>query len=128
IHIHAYKSNTPGTDPDLDDTFSMVTIDGIRLNPQMVRTLMAQNTLPHLNGRVVSILCPYCKSSAFDKGETAFNPYIDHKCGKCRTGLKPPGRLRKVIANPLVATLEKIAKAAVRHPQSHDLGLIPETL
>jgi hypothetical protein len=126
IHVHAFHSNS--TKADLDDTYSKVTIDGIGLNAQMVRTLMAQNALPHLVGRVVSSECPRCNASDFDKGEAAFTPRTERECEKCDSLLKPPGRLRKVIANPLVATLEKIAENAVRKPQVHDLGLIPETL
>ncbi len=45
IHVHAYKRE--GELPNPDDTFSSVEIDGVRLDPVMVRTLMAQNSLPH---------------------------------------------------------------------------------
>lgn len=51
IHVHAYKAEGEVAKPD--DTFSAVEIDGVRLDPAMVRTLMAQNSLPHLEARVV---------------------------------------------------------------------------
>jgi hypothetical protein len=38
------------------------------------------------------------------------------------------GKLRKVIANPLVRILSRLASNAPREPQHHDLGLMPETL
>jgi hypothetical protein len=55
IHIHAF--NEEGGPVVLDDTFSEATIDGITLDPLMVRTLMAQNALPHIEGRVLSMKC-----------------------------------------------------------------------
>ena len=41
IHIHAFKKEGQ-IEPDEDDTFREFTIDGIKLDPLMVRVLMAQ--------------------------------------------------------------------------------------
>ena len=41
IHVHAFEVS--GETPSLDDTYSEVVIDGIDLDPVMVRTLMAQS-------------------------------------------------------------------------------------
>lgn len=126
IHVHAYKRDDEF--PDHDDTFSAVEIDGIRLNPIMVRTLMAQNTLPHLENRVVPLKCEGCGGMEFSKGEQAFTPLVARACSKCGGRLGGPTRLRKTIGNPLVATLEHLAKSAPRSPQKHTTGLLPETL
>lgn len=39
-----------------------------------------------------------------------------------------PGRLRKTIANPLPAILERLGRTAPRTPRTHSMDLIPETL
>ena len=72
IHVHAF-----GKDPDkpeLDETYGRVTMDGIVLDPTMVRVLMAQNSLPSLKGRVRSMDCPSCGEPQFSDGEGAFTP------------------------------------------------------
>jgi hypothetical protein len=46
IHIHAFRK--PGDPPDLDETYGKVVIDGIKLDPLMVRVFMAQTALPSL--------------------------------------------------------------------------------
>ena len=126
IHIHAF--DIVGEPPVHDDTYAEVTIDGLDLDPQMVRTLMAQNALPHIEGRVMSLTCKTCHSSEFDIGERAFTPSTSRTCSKCHGDLKRRGRLRKVIANPLVDILDKLASAAPRPLQKHSIGLLPETI
>lgn len=126
IHVHAFDRD--GAEAIEDDTFSEVTLDGVRLDPKMVRTLMAQNALPHLEGRVVSLECDKCGNSEFSVGEGAFTPTTHHRCSKCRKHIRVPGRLRKVIANPMVAILERLAADAPRAPQKNSIGLLPETL
>lgn len=126
IHVHGFKGED--SEPDLDETFSMVTIDGVTLDPVMVRTLMAQNALPHISGRVFSMRCVDCNRPAFDAGEAAFTAEINRRCSKCGGSLSGSGRLRKAIANPLVDVLEGFAVKAPRSPQRHSLGFLPETL
>ena len=100
IHVHAYKRG--GDLPDRDDTFSAVEIDGVELNPIMVRTLMAQNSLPHLENRVVPLKCDRCGAAEFSAGEHAFTPIVRRTCSKCGGRLSGPTRLRRTIGNPLI--------------------------
>jgi hypothetical protein len=94
----------------------------------MVRTLMAQNSLPHLEKRVVPLKCNSCGAMEFNAGEQAFTPAVGRACSKCGGHLSGPTRLRKTIGNPLIATLERLAQNALRSPQKHATGLLPETL
>lgn len=126
IHVHAYKRNGELAKPD--DTFSAVEIDGVRLNPVMVRTLMAQYSLPHLEGRVVPLKCDCCGAMEFSAGEQAFTPIVGRICSKCGGHLSAPTRLRRTIGNPLIATLERLGQSAPRPPQKQATGLLPETL
>lgn len=126
IHVHAFRHDSEL--PDHDDTYSAVEIDGVRLSPIMVRTLMAQNSLPHLEGRVVPLRCTKCSELEFNTGEEAFTPAVGRTCSKCNGALIGPTRLRRTIGNPLIAMLEKLAENAPRRPQKHITGLLPETL
>jgi transposase-like protein len=127
IHVHAFEHDGDQS-PAPDETFCEVVIDGIRLDPQIIRTLMAQNTLPHIAGRVTGVTCPKCGAPHFSRGEAAFTPMVEHTCTRCHQTFAIAGRLRKVIGNPCVDTLSKLAAHAVRTPQVHTLGLLPETL
>ncbi len=126
IHVHAFTHD--GSDAKPDDTYSQVRIDGIDLDPVMVRTLMAQSALPHIANRVVSVHCPKCDEPHFGTGEQAFTPSVVHHCERCQREFSSRGRLRKTIGNPLVAVLDRLASFAPRLPQKHDIGLLPETL
>jgi hypothetical protein len=126
IHVHAYKADGEIAHPD--DTFSAVEIDGVRLDPTMVRTLMAQNSLPHLEARVVPLKCSRCHRMEFSSGEQAFTPTAGRMCSRCQGELSGSTRLRRTIGNPLIATLEQLSARAPRPPQKHATGLLPETL
>ena len=126
IHVHAFKGGTG--DPEIDDTFGEVVIDGIRLNSLQLRTLMAQRALPHISGRISSIKCSSCKRSHFSSDVMAFTPATVHRCKYCRSEFPTVGRLRKVVSNPFIDVITHLSIAAVRPPQSHDLGLLPETI
>jgi hypothetical protein len=126
IHVHAYRKGQK--EPELDETYRKVVIDGIRLDPQMVRVLMAQNVMPSLQGRIRSVNCPACKHPQFDGGKAAYTPSATHTCSGCGHEFAASGRLRKTIANPLPAILSELAKTAPRQPQQHRLNLLPETL
>lgn len=126
IHVHAYKADGEIANPD--DTFSAVEIDGVRLDPAMVRTLMAQNSLPHLQARVVPLKCIRCDGMEFSSGEQAFTPVVGRICSKCQGELGGPTRLRRTVGNPLIATLEQLSASALRPPQNHATGLLSETL
>jgi hypothetical protein len=127
IHVHAFRTDGQA-EPTLDDTFREVNIDGIRLDPVMVRVLMAQNVMPSLKSRVRSMNCTNCGHSQFDLGEAAYVPLPRHTCSECGWQFPTPGRLRNVAANPLPAILAELSKLAPRPPQEHRLDLLPETL
>jgi hypothetical protein len=127
IHVHAFKTDGQD-DPDIDETFAEVVIDGVRLDPNMVRVLMAQNVLPSLKGRVKSMNCPNCGHAQFDEGEPAYVPSAIHTCTDCGCQFPTSGRMRNVVVNPLPAILEGLAQCALRVPQDHRLNLMPETL
>lgn len=126
IHIHAF-----GEDENkvvLDNTYSRVTVDGIELDPSMIRMLMAQSALPHIAGRVMDVRCPECDTPQFDTGELAFTPHDEYSCASCEHAFRSKGRLRKTIGNPMVSILARLAEGAVRAPQEHESNLLPETL
>jgi hypothetical protein len=127
IHVHAFRTDGQA-EPTLDDTFREVTIDGIRLDPVMVRVLMAQNVMPSLEGRVRSMNCANCGHPQSDAGDAAYVPSLTHTCSGCGRQFRTVGRTRNTVANPLPAILEVLAKQAPRPPQQHRLDLLPETL
>jgi transposase-like protein len=122
IHVHAFKS-TEG-DPAIDETYSAVVIDGVKLVPQMVRVWMAQRTLLSLRNRIAPINCPDCAAPVFEDGLLAFTPQATHKCAKCGSRFTAKGRLRKLIGNPLPGIVPLLAKSAPRALQHHELTLL----
>jgi NAD-dependent SIR2 family protein deacetylase len=100
----------------------------VTLDPAMVRTLMAQNGLPHIEGRVFSMRCVDCDRPAFDEDDEAFTPATVRRCSQCGGNLTGSGRVRKAISNPLIEVLERLADKAPRALQQHSLGFLPETL
>jgi len=126
IHVHAYREiRGPYS---LDNTYSTVEIDGITLDPDMVRSYMAQSVLPHIAGRMVSHICPKCEDTHFDRGELAYTPHKEHHCEHCGHVFRSTGRVRLTISNPMVAIVERLAEQAPRKPRKHNLELRPETL
>jgi len=105
-----------------------VTIDSVNLDPDMVRFFMAQNAMPHLNGRVVSADCPTCHHPKFSNGEKATTPVTEHVCERCGGEFAARNRFRKTIANPIVDVLRQLSGTAPRPAVHHDMGLLPETL
>ena len=126
VHIHAFRKDSEV--PEVDDTYRSVEIDGIKLDENQVRTYMAQLSLPHLSGRVKAVMCPSCDAVTFDEKGEAFNLRVDRACNECGHNFKATGRLKKVVSNPILHTLEELSRYAVRELQIHDLGLLPETL
>jgi DNA-directed RNA polymerase subunit RPC12/RpoP len=126
IHIHIVSDN--GSDVEVDETYAQVEIDGERLDPGMVRVLMAQMALPHISGRVIDIRCPKCGEAHFDGGDLAVIPHEIHTCDHCGFKFRSKGRLRKTIGNPILGTLSRLSETAIRAPQERPVYLIPETL
>src|SRR5207248_300758 len=115
-------------EPTLDDTFAEVIIDGVHLDPVMVRVLMAQNVLPSLKGRVRSMDCPTCGQPGLDIGEAAYVHAPMHACPECGRQFASTGKMRNTVLNPVLAILAELGKLAPRLPQQHRLDLLPETL
>ena len=124
IHVHAFEVD--GETRALDDTYSEVVIDGISLDPVMVRTLMAQSALPHIENRIVSLACKRCLKLDFSVGDDAFTPKAGRTCSMCGDKLKASGRLRKAISNPILGVLDGLGRDAPLTPQKHSSGLLIE--
>jgi predicted nucleic acid-binding Zn-ribbon protein len=126
IHVHAFSEL--GASATIDETYSEVIVDGITLDPVMVRVLMAQKALPSLKDRVKSLSCPACGNNQFDRGPAAHTPQAIRPCSSCSTEINASGSIRNVVSNPLVGILDRIVPAAPRPAQKHELDLEPETL
>ncbi len=125
IHVHAYKEDTC---PAVDETYGSVRIDGVTLEPVMVRLMMAQAVLPSLKDRVTSVVCTSCQKGILSEGEFAFTPVPTHHCNHCGCEVRTSGRVRNVISNPLPRVLTRLTEHAVRAPRKHDLELLTETI
>ena len=79
VHVHAFRDESDV--PALDETFGQVNIDGVALDPRMVRVLMAQSALPSIRNRVLPIDCPACNLPHFSIGAAAFTPAMTHTGG-----------------------------------------------
>jgi hypothetical protein len=126
IHVHAFKEGAQW--PETDETYGTVTIDGITIDQVMVRLYMAQAILPSLKDRVTTVTCTSCGAGILSEGDLAFTPATSQRCDTCERDVPTPGRLRKIVSNPLPLVLAQLQKFAVRPLQKHDLGLLPETI
>lgn len=127
IHLHAFKTHKQEK-PNVDETYAKVTIDGLKLNPEQVRTYMAQSAMPHLEGRVIDLACRHCGEPHFDRGEHAFTPHIEHECHSCGKMFHASGQMKKTIGNPFVGVRKKLALNATGLVREDKLGLRPETI
>lgn len=100
LHIHLYDSQG---NIAVDDTFDCVTVDGMELNEAHVQYFMAQQALPHLSEKIVSLTCPRCDSPHFDTGDLAFFPHSEHTCESCKGKFVSKGRRKLVVSNPFGA-------------------------
>jgi hypothetical protein len=115
VHVHLFSESN--SEPVQDETFSIVTIDGIELDQLMVQYLMAQRVLPHLKNKLVAVACPSCGRAHFDQGAPAFNPHKEHDCEHCGTRFSTVGNRRLIVSNPLVSRLKlfvRTHRSAVR--------------
>lgn len=105
IHVHAWKDKRK---PATDDTFDAVTIDGVLLDEEQLRTFMAQQSLYYLRGKVHSVACPSCGEPHFDAGVAAFRPTIEKTCAYCSHVFSFPGRRKLFVGNPFVDTVSAL--------------------
>lgn len=108
IHVHAF-----GIDGNtlLDETVPELSIDGLHLDADMVRTLMAQSSVPHLHQCVRDISCPQCGCQHFDQGNLAYVPHRNHICEQCGNGFEFQDG-KESIGNPLVGVLAQLKRIA----------------
>jgi len=106
IHVHAYINDNG--DKALDETYKNVVVDGVKIDEEQLRFLMAQNALPFLKEKVQFLKCPKCLSPHFDIGEKAYTPHKNHECEFCGTSFISTGRLKNTIGNPLINTLKEL--------------------
>lgn len=127
IHLHCFTQ--AGSDqPVIDDTYSKVVIDGITVNPEHVRHFMAQMAMPHLEGRIVALDCPYCRVPHFDTDSLAYTPHLEHECKSCGNWFQAATRTRKTIGNPFADVRLSLSANAPNPLRNDPLGLRPETI
>lgn len=127
IHLHCFES-LDAASPSIDNTFSNVSIDGVELDAEHVRSYMAQSAMPHLAGRVVAIDCPECAMAHFDTKADAYTPHSEHICHGCGAAFKAKGQLKKTIGNPFVSLRRTLAANSPNPLRNDSLGLRPETI
>jgi Zn finger protein HypA/HybF involved in hydrogenase expression len=100
IHFHGFNWRT--TQPTVDETFGRLDIDGIHIDPQSLRCLMAQQALSYLVPDLTTLTCPQCRSPHFDTSDQAIDPHDIHICEHCQTRFASAA---PCVSNPLVAML-----------------------
>lgn len=105
LHVHGFAAD--GSEI-YNETYSSVTIDGIKLNEDHIRYYMAQQTLPYLKGRVQALACPECGTSHFAYGNAALIPRSKHQCQGCGHTFPTSGKKKMVVTNPFVAVKEQL--------------------
>jgi transposase-like protein/DNA-directed RNA polymerase subunit RPC12/RpoP len=105
LHIHLYDSHV---DIVIDDTFDHVVLDGVELNEDHIQYFMAQQALPYLSDKVVSLICPRCEKAHFDIGDLAFSPHREHTCDYCNEKFVSKGRRKLVVSNPFEAVRKSL--------------------
>ncbi|WP_395743001.1 hypothetical protein [Prosthecobacter sp.] len=104
IHVHA--CTRPGK-IGADETFGTVEVDGLRLDPEQVRHLMAQQALSDLKHSITSLTCPSCNTAHFDLFDLAVIPHQVHECDACGTIFSSAAA---VVSNPVITQLEQLRK------------------
>lgn len=122
IHVHAYDAQAR---PIFDGTFDSVTIDGVELEADQVRTYMAQLAMPHIADRVTSASC-ICGASQFDTGKDAYTP--SGTCRGCGEKRRSSSRYQNIIANPIVDQISHLEKLASRSARRDRLNLRAEAI
>ncbi len=102
VHFHGFFNRTET--PTADETYGVLEIDGVRLDPEMARHLMAQQALPYLVPSLVALDCPRCRNPHFDSFEWAADPHREHVCEACQAVFTSP---EPVVSNPLIRTVRR---------------------
>lgn len=126
IHLHAFKEEAGH--PAIDETYSVVTVDGVVLDVDQVAQLMAQKALPFLANKIVSLYCPKCAAPHFDKGAMGFKPHRDRNCAICGASFQASGRRKLVVSNPLLIVLDQLKQQPSWPPRVAALMIAPAAL
>lgn len=100
IHFHGFVHKN--TVPTVDETFGMLSLDGSLLDPQMVRVLMAQQSLEYLIPYLATLRCPACGHAHFEALGDCATPHQDHSCESCSHIFRSETPL---VSNPLIEQL-----------------------
>jgi hypothetical protein len=106
IHFHGFNWRTP--QPTVDETFGQLDIDGVNLDPEALRCLMAQQALPYLVDSLVTLTCPSCSALHFDRLDDAIDPHDIHVCQQCCSSFRSA---TQCVSNPLVGMLPMFYRA-----------------
>lgn len=106
IHVHCFGNDL--ATPVIDQTVRDLEIDGITVESQMVRTFMAQQTLPYLLPHLTDLHCPTCGAAHFDIGENALIPHLRHTCFSCGESFLAPEPPYLCVSNPLTGIMKNL--------------------
>ena len=105
IHFHGFLK--PNILPEVDETYGSVSLDGMVLDPDMMRHLMAQRALPYLVPHLSSLRCENCGGDHFDNYGDAVTPHEQHHCEHCGATFTTPGGL-SVVSNPIIELIRQL--------------------
>jgi hypothetical protein len=94
IHVHAWDQ---AGELVIDETHSPVSIDGVTIDEEDLRSLAVQRTLAH-GAPIISEACDHCDSSLTSPTAAWIEPITTHTCQKCGGVTRTH---RKVFLNPL---------------------------
>ena len=117
MHAHLYAETFDEANPAVEDNFLAATIDGVTLDPRMMRLFMSQRLAPELRLAVRAFDCPACGAAHFDDGRDGCTPHLDHECHNCGHRFAAPGEAGPTIGNPILAAFDQLARTAARPMQ-----------
>jgi predicted RNA-binding Zn-ribbon protein involved in translation (DUF1610 family) len=96
IHVHAWKADVAG-EPDVDETYGKVTINGVVINEDDLRLLAVQRELA--DGRpIMAADCATCGAALRSPTTGWMQPTTTHVCSACGATTRTA---RRVFLNPL---------------------------
>jgi hypothetical protein len=117
MHTHLYAETFDEANPAVEDNFVAATLDGVALDPRMMRLMMSQRLVPELRLAVRAFDCPACGEAHFDDGRDGCTPHLEHECHRCGHRFPAPGADGPTIGNPILAALDRAARTAPRPMQ-----------
>lgn len=105
VHFHGFYRDQEI--PTVDETYGILYLDGIQLDPEMVRHLMAQQALPFLTAYLCALTCPKCQNPHFDKFDKAVHPHESHVCEHCGLEFSSPPEMPMAVSNPMVKLVDQ---------------------